>query len=75
MYIIFKKVDSFQEFNSLLRSLITGSPEFVDVAAEVGALLFNMNYCVFVEEQLMSKGLKQQKQAHMNPSMYRNTSV
>lgn len=54
----------------LSRSLIpsfSGSLEFVNVAAEVGVFLFNMNNCVFVKEQLMSVSLKQKMRAHMNP--------
>lgn len=38
--------------------LSSGSLEFVNMAAEVGVLLFNMNNRVFVKEQLVPKSLK-----------------
>lgn len=41
-----------------------GSVELVNMTPEGAVLLFDMNYCVFVKEELMWKSLKEKTEAN-----------
>lgn len=52
--------------DSVWHQLFSGGPEFVNMAAEVAVLLFNVNNSVFVKEQLMSISLQKKTKGAIN---------